>query len=298
MNIRELDLNLLRVFAAIYEARNVSRAGPVVGLSQPAISNALQRLRKTCGDPLFVRISGGVEPTALAEELAGPVRQALSHLEQAFEKRQVFDPRRIERTFRLLTSDVGERCVLPLLMKKLAAEAPGVCIEATQIPHGEYREALQGGGADLALGHLDFLKTGFYQLRLFDDSYCGIASSKHPRLRGRVSIDQFVEAQHVSVSSGNADAQVDRKLARFRRRRQIRLRVTHYHTAVEVVASSALVAIVPRLAVKWARGIRTFAMPFELPAAQVRQFWHKRVHVDPANRWLRGLILALEWDRL
>ena len=296
MNIRDLDLNLLKVFAAIYEGRNVSRAGPVVGLSQPAISNALQRLRKTCGDPLFVRITGGVAPTALAEELVSPVRQALSQLEHAFEKRRVFDPRYIERKFRLLTSDLGERCVLPLLMKKLAAEAPGACIEAAQIPHSEYREALQGGSADLALGHLDFLKTGFYQQRLFDDSYCCIASSKHPHLRGRISIDQFVEANHVSVSSGNADVQIYRKLARFRRRRQIRLRVTHYHTALEVVGSSALIAIVPRLAAKWTKGIQTLAMPFDLPTAEVRQFWHKRVHVDPANRWIRGLIRALKLD--
>lgn len=298
MNIKNLDLNLLKVFAAIHEGRNVSRAGPVVGLSQPAISNALQRLRKTCGDPLFVRIAGGVEPTALAEELAGPVKQALSQLEQAFDKRRVFDPRRVERKFRLLTSDLGERCVLPQLTKKAAAEAPGVCIEAAQIPHDEYREALQGGHADLALGHLDFLKTGFYQQRLFDDSYCCIASSKHPYLRGRISIDQFVEAKHVSVSSGNADALVDRKLARLRRRRQIRLRVTHYHTALEVVASSALVAIVPRLAVKWTKGIQTLAMPFELPTPEIRQFWHKRAHADPANRWLRGLIISLELDKL
>lgn len=297
MNIQTFDLNLLKVFAAIYAERNVSRAGPAVGLSQPAVSNALQRLRKTCSDPLFVRVAGGVEPTALAEALAGPVRQALTDLERALESGLAFDPARVDRQFRLLTSDVGETTVLPRLMERLAIEAPGVSVEAERIPHQAYREALQDGRADLAIGHLDFLKAGFYQQRLFNDSYCCIAAAGHPKWRGRIGLSQYVEADHIYVTSGNADSQVDKELARKRRRRTIRLRVTHYHTAVEVVATSALVATVPRRAVAGAKGIQTFPVPFALNAAEVRQFWHRRVHQDPGNRWFRNMLLSLELDR-
>ncbi|MBN9428613.1 MAG: LysR family transcriptional regulator [Burkholderiales bacterium] len=293
MNIKTFDLNLLKVFAAIYKERNVSRAALAVGLSQPAVSNALQRLRRTCNDPLFVRVTGGVMPTALAEELAAPVEQAMLRLEQAFENRLGFDPRYAERRFRLLTSDVGERTLLPLLMRKLAAEAPGVCIEAAQIPHEQYRDVLQDGRADLAIGHLDFLKSGFHQQHLFDDSYCCVASKRHPRFRDRISLADFVAAQHVSVVSGNADGQVERELARLRLRRSISLQVTHYHTAVEVVASSTLIATIPRQALKETKGIRAFAMPLNLQTADVRQFWHRRMHHNPAHRWLRGLLFNL-----
>lgn len=297
MNIKTFDLNLLRVFAAIHAERNVSRAATVVGLSQPAVSNALLRLRRACDDPLFVRTGDGMAPTALADKMILPVRQALVHLEQALEQRTEFDPGRLDRTFRILTSDVGAAAVLPPLMKALAKEAPGVVLEALQIAHEQYAKALQEGKADLAIGHLPFLTSGFLQQRLFDDTYCCIASARHPQLRGEVRMSQFVAAQHVAIASGNADAQVDRELARRRRRRTVVLKVAEYHTAVEVVAATALIATVPRRAMQSARGLQTMPLPFALPPARVRQFWHSRADQDLANRWLRARLMALELDR-
>ena len=293
MNINTFDLNLLKVFAAIYKERNVSRAALVVGLSQPAVSNALQRLRGTCGDPLFVRVAGGVKPTVLAEELAAPVQQAMQRLEQAFENRLGFDPKHAERRFRLLTSDAGERVLLPMLMKRLAIEAPGVHIEAAQIPHEHYSDALKDGRADLAIGQLDFLKAGFHQQHLFDDDYRCIASKQHPTLKKQIDMNQFLAARHVCVISGNADRQIDRELARQRHRRSVSLHVTHYHTAVKVVAESDLIATIPKHALKEEEKICIFPMPLTMQPANVRQFWHKRAHHDPANRWLRNLIFDI-----
>ncbi len=297
MNINTFDLNLLRVFAAIHAERNVSRAALVVGLSQPAVSNALLRLRRSCDDPLFVRTGDGMAPTSLADKMIIPVRQALAHLEQALEQRAEFDPARLDRTFRILTSDVGAAAVLPPLMEALAVEAPGVAIETLQIAHEHYAKALQEGRADLAIGHLPFLVSGFHQQRLFDDTYCCIASDTHPQLRGEVKLGPFVAAQHVAIASGNADAQVDRELARRRRHRTVVLRVVEYHTAVEVVAATALIAVVPRRAMQSARGLQMMSLPFVLPPARVRQFWHGRADQDAANRWLRGRLMALELDR-
>ncbi|WP_051243727.1 LysR family transcriptional regulator [Azohydromonas australica] len=295
MNLQTFDLNLLRVFAAIHAEGNVSRAAMVVGLSQPAMSNALLRLRRACDDPLFVRTADGMAPTALADAMIGPVREALAHLKQALEQRTEFDPRHLERTFRVLTSDVGAAALLPPLMQVLETEAPHVVLEAVQLPHEQYARTLQEGRADLAIGHLPFLTAGFHQQRLFHDSYCCIASAQHPQLRGEIKLAQFVAARHVAIASGNADAQVDRELARRRRRRSVALRVAEYHTAVEVVAATSLIATVPRRAMQAARGLQTMPLPFTLPQAHVRQFWHSRVDQDAANRWLRARLMALEF---
>jgi DNA-binding transcriptional LysR family regulator len=297
MNIKTFDLNLLRVFAAIHAERNASRAAIALGLTQPAVSNALLRMRRACDDPLFVRTGDGMGPTALADKMVVPVRQAMVHLEQALQERTEFDPARLDRTFRVLTSDVGAAAVLPPLMKALADEAPNVALEALQIAHEHYAKALQEGTADLAIGHLPFLTTGFHQQRLFDDTYCCIASETRSTLHGDISLGAFAAARHVAIASGNADAQVDQILARRRRRRIVGLRVAEYHTAIEVVAATALIATVPRRAILSARGVRSLPLPFTLPAARVRQFWHSRADQDPGNRWLRGRFMALELDR-
>lgn len=296
MNINTFDLNLLRIFAAIYAERNVSRAALATGLSQPAMSNALMRLRKTCSDVLFVRTTQGMEPTALADELIGPVRQALAILQNSLEKPYGFDPQESERTFRILMSDAGESAVLPRLMTVVLREAPNVHIEAVRCPNEQYARALQSGEADLAIGNLAFLKSGFYQQRLFGDPYCCIARKRHPMIGGKLSLQQYLQAQHVSISTGNADELVERALAKRRMKRNVILRVTHYHVAVDIVEGTNLVATVPRNAAHNARGLQVLPIPLKIPAADVRQFWHRRSHKDPANQWLRGMLARLEFE--
>lgn len=298
MNIRTFDLNLLRVFAAIYGDRNVSRAASTMGLSQPAMSNALLRLRSACSDVLFVRTTRGMEPTALAEELIGPVRQALAILQHSLEDRHGFRPKESERTFKILMSDAGESAVLPRLISAVLREAPRVRIEAIHCANDRYAPALQGGEADLAIGNLSFLRAGFYQQRLFGDPYCCIARKRHPSIKSDLSLPQFLQAQHVSIATGNADELVEQALARRRTRRTVFLRVTHYHVAVDIVRGTNLIATVPRNAAHSAPGIQVLAVPFKMPVADVRQFWHRRAHQDPANQWLRGLLSTLEFGQV
>lgn len=293
MNINTFDLNLLRVFTAVYEVRNVSRAAVVTGLSQPAVSNALQRLRRVCDDPLFVRTRTGMEPTALAMSLAEPVRRALDILQNCLSNPAGFEPGRSDRVFRLLMSDVGEVIVLPKLMDALQKVAPGIRIEALQIPHENYPGALESGQADLAIGNLAMLKGGFYQRVLFSDNYMCIARKNHPLVGKRPTLKDYLALSHVVTTAGSTEGLVEKALARRRQHRIVKLKVTHYHVAATIVANTDLVATVPENAVMGLKNLQMFELPFPLVHAQVRLFWHRRAHQDPANQWLRGFIAGL-----
>lgn len=295
MNIKTFDLNLLRVMVAIYDERNVSRAALAIGLSQPAMSNALHRLRKACSDALFVRSTRGMEPTALAEELIGPVREALGMLQLTLERPHGFDPKVSTRTYRILMSDAGESAVLPRLMSRLRSIAPGVQIEACRCPNDLYALQLQSGTADLAIGNLSFLRAGFYQQRLFGDPYCCIARRRHSTIKGQLSLQQYLSEQHVSIAAGSADELVERALAKLRTKRKVTLRVTHYHVAVDIVEATELLATVPRNAAHTSRSVQVLPVPLKISAADVRQFWHRRAHKDPANQWLRGVLADLTY---
>lgn len=292
MNTNNFDLNLLRVFAAIDAERNVSRAAAKIGLSQPAMSNSLARLRKACNDALFVRTPSGMEPTALALEMSGNVHDALTRLERVLGGPGDFDPQRVQRRFRLLMSDAGQMIVLPKLMQALAKDAPGVAIETVQLPRERFLEALQNGAADLAISHLTTLRAGIYQEALFDDTYCCVAALKHSYLREKITMQQFLKAKHVVISSGNAEVHIDRLLGKKKLTRDIGLTVSQYHVALEVVRGTSLVATVPRLSVGLLPALQVLELPFHVPKAQIRQLWHRRVHNDPANQWLRNFMKA------
>ena len=290
MNIKNFDLNLLRVFVMVYRLRSVSLAATAIGLTQPAMSNALRRLREQCNDPLFTRSGRAMEPTALANSLFAPLETALTGIETCFEHVGDFRPASSSRTFHLLMSDVGEMVVLPRLMRALAAVAPGVSIEASRIPQADYAPALRSGQADLAIGNISFLHTGFYQQHLFDDRYCCIARKGHPGLGGRLTLALYLSQQHVVSTAGSTDALVEEALSGRRQRRDVKLTVTHYHRCAAIVLQSDLIATVPGNAVKGMEGLEAYPLPFRMPKARVRQFWHRRAHTDAAHNWLRQLI--------
>lgn len=288
MNTKGIDLNLLRVFAAIDAERNVSKAAGRLGITQPAMSNALSRLRKTLGDQLFVRTPVGMEPTEMAVQMAPAIHDALLRLEKAFDQPKAFNPYRVGRRFRLLMSDAGQLVVLPALMRTLSFSASGITFEAVQLPREQFVEALQHGHADLAISHLASLRAGIFAEPLFEDTYCCIASPKHDMLQGTLTMQKFAKARHVAIASGNAEAHVDRALAKKQLKRDVALTVTQYHIAIEVVRATTLVATVPRRSVQQNDDVRVIDLPFPVPKAQIRQFWHMRLNDDPANQWLRS----------
>lgn len=292
VNLADLDLNLLRVFDAVYTHRNVSAAAAGLGLSQPAVSNALKRLRGEFGDELFTRTPQGMEPTPLADRVSSPVGQALALLRDALEPGPGFDPARAKRSFTLIMSDIGEIAFLPELLQFLQADAPGVRIEAVTLPVKETRLAMESGAVDLAIGFLPDLKAGFYQQRLFEQKYLCMLRQGHPRIGETMSMKTFIEARHAVVNAeGTGHGIVEAMFERAGLAPEMVVRLPHFLAAPMVVAATDLVATVPqKLGELYARvlPLRLLPHPLKIPAFQVNQYWHRRYHKDPANQWLRG----------
>jgi len=297
VNLNDLDLNLLRVFDAVLREKSVTRAGQRVGLSQPAMSNALARLRGLFGDPLFVRTPGGMNPTPCALRLADPVRRALDLLELTLREQAGFDAASATRTFRFHMSDIGEVVFLPPLLERLKRDAPGVRLEVAQYPVTGIRESLETGKIDIALGFMPELGGGIAQQRLFRDRYVCLAREDHPVIRRNLSAAQFRAARHVLIaSSGTGHEVVERMLEEQGLGGNIALRVPHFMVVPMILARTDLVCTVPwqlAQAFKATGRFRMLEVPLALPTFDVRMLWHERFEQDPGNRWLRERLLEL-----
>lgn len=295
MKLHELDLNLLLVFDRLAQDGRVSRVAESLGLSQPAVSNALRRLRDALGDELFVRTPAGMAPTPYAQQLAGPVAAALQGLQGALHVQASFDPARSERCFTLAMTDVGEIYFLPVLMDALAREAPGITLRCLPVADTTLREQMAAGRVDLALGSLPQLQGGFFQQALFRQRYVALMRAGHP-LAGSTALSaaRYRQAAHVRVvSAGTAHGQVDDALQRLGVVRRVQLTVPHYVALGQVLASTGLVATVPeRLAERLAgpHGLVSRPLGLKLPTSTIAQLWHAHLHRDPGHQWLRALV--------
>ncbi len=307
MDEEKFDLNLMRVFDALIEDGNLTRAGYRLGLSQPAMSHALARLRRLTGDTLFVRVPTGMEPTEAALRMAPAVREGLRLLEGAMASDMRFDPLTCERTFQVLMSDIGELVYLPRLMRRLEEVAPRTNVRALQLPREAYHEAFMSGEADLAIGFLPGLRAGFYQQRLFSDTYVCVVRKDHPRLKNRISLAQFVAESHILIEPGGSRYRtvshqtstttlIEQYLVEHGLTRRIALRVPHFMVVPDIVQSTDLIATLPSYVIRHTpprQGLKMLQLPFEVPSFEIKQFWHQRSHDDPGNRWLRGVIAEL-----
>ncbi len=294
MDLQDMDLNLLVVFHQLMVERRVSAVADTLGLSQPAVSNALARLRRSFGDELFLRTPRGMEPTPLAEQLAEPVAAALALLQGAVTQRTEFDPARSTRAFSLGMSDIGEIYFLPALMGALARRAPGVTLTTARGAAQPLKAEMEAGAVNLALGLLPQLQAGFFQRRLFTQRYVCLMRQGHPLARGRFGLREFRAAQHLAVvSPGTGHGIVEEVLARSGIERQVRLTVPHFVAVGHILHGTDLVATVPhRLAQRVTEpfGLVALPHPANLPEIAIHMLWHARVHRDPANQWLRGLV--------
>lgn len=288
---RRVDLNLLVVFDAIYRARNLTAAGESIGLSQPAMSHALARLRWLYKDPLFTKLSQGLQPTPYAEDMAPAVLQALTAVRATLDK-VGFDPATANRTFQFAMTDIGERVLLPYLCKQLDAEAPGIFVQTSQPPVRELSEAMARGAIDLALGFLPQIGPGFRQQLMYRSSYACVVRADHPTIRSALSLKQFSEATHVlPYSKGTAHGEtIERALLATNVRAKIGARISHFLAVPGVITNTDFIATIPRtLAESFRRtlGFRLFAPPVPLPTFEIKLYWHERSHLDPGNEWLR-----------
>jgi DNA-binding transcriptional LysR family regulator len=292
MNLASLDLNLLRVFDAVYTHRNVSTAAAALAMSQPTVSNALKRLRREFSDELFTRSPHGMNPTPAADRAATTVAQALTLLREGLEPSAAFDAARSRRSFTLIMSDIGEIVFLPELLRFLQSAAPQVRIEAVTLPVREARLAMESGAVDLAIGFLPDLKAGFYQQRVFEQKYVCMLRQGHPRIGESLTMKGFIAARHAVVNAeGTGHGMVETMFERAGLAPEMVVRLPHFLAAPMVVAATDLVATVPqKLGEAYARilPLRLLPHPLKIPAFQVNQYWHRRFHKDPANQWLRG----------
>jgi len=295
MNLSSMDLNLLLVFEAVYSERNLTRASKRLNLTQPAVSNALRRLRDTFQDPLFIRTADGMVPTDLAEQLAGRVLDALEML-RSFESRESFDPAGLTRDFRISISDYNGMLVLPRLLKALAEQAPGVSITTSQIQRAHVSEHLSTGQVDLVLAPNQDVANLSYE-PLYADDYVGVASAHCGPEGGQMSLEEYCQREHLLFSlEGYGRSTVDVALSKLGKKRKVVLRSSHVHTIPHVLEGSAFIATLPRLiTLDYLKRfeLTSFGLPVELKGHEVGLHWHARQHHDPAHEWLRGLIKEL-----
>lgn len=297
MDIRNVDLNLLVVFDAMARHCSVGRAADALGLSQPATSAALARLRTVFDDALFVRAGAQMKPTPRAMELAPAVQRVVEAINAEILQKASFDPARAERTFTILTPDIGEVAFLPGVLRRLRQEAPQVRLLATARSRFAAAEALESGEADLAVGFFpDLHKAGFFQQALFRTSYACVTCAKAGPAAARLSLKQYLAARHVVVRPDGREHLLDRYLSDKGWQRHVMLELSHFMSLLALLPGTDLVATVPEdIATVLERhvAIRRIALPFHVPVIDVQQFWHRRMQHDLANRWLRGVFFEV-----
>lgn len=301
INIRHLDLNLLVVFEALMQERNVTRTADRLGLSQPAISLSLRRLRESLGDPLLVRTRGGMRPTRRAEQIFSTVAQALDSVRNVLQTGAPFKPSQAQRSFNVMMSDIGEIVYLPRLIRRLQQHAPGVRLSVKRLARSRVHDDLASGNIDLAIGWMERVEN-LCRDDLFEERFVGIVSPNHPRIERRLTLAQLVNEWHLIV--GREDFGSDNlflskigtdenELAQALRRRKVAIQIPHFLAVPNIVCSTELVCIVPRqLGAVYANlgQVRTVTLPTGFASFTVSQFWHRRFETDEGASWLRGII--------
>jgi len=308
VTLRKLDLNLLKVFDVVMSERSLTRAAHLLSLTQPAVSNALRRLRDALGDELLVRKGRNLEPTPRGQELWLAVRDTLKRLQTALEP-SVFEASDANTTFVLTMADATAAELMPPLVALITEQAPGISLRVVPLTTRDPRRLLEEGHADLAIGNFPAVMTdlaaraqsgeavSFLHHRLFQGDYVCVMRRGHPLAKGPFTLDRYCSARHMLVSfSGRAHGFIDEALAVLGRRRRVVLTVNQFFTAGKVVTHSDLLTVLPRHFVN-VTGFADQLVLRELPLApltiQVDALWHQRQDSSSAHAWLRARVAAL-----
>jgi DNA-binding transcriptional LysR family regulator len=304
MNFLTLDLNLLRVFDAVMTEQNLTRAANHLAMTQPAVSNALRRLRDALKDDLVIRTAHGVKPTPRAEELWPIVRRSLSELE-AIITPETFDIARAQNTFRMAMVDATAALWLPSLVGTILKDAPRIKIRMMPLTTRDPRAMLLRGDVDLAVGFFpgvtaqlaDGHKSQIRHERLYTGQYVCVMRKGHPLAEQEMTLDTYCSVDHLLVSlSGKPHAVIDDVLASMERERRILLTVNQFFTAGRIVASSDLITVLPRHLIGstgMSDQLVVKELPFLTPEEHVDMLWHERDARNPAHNWLREHLVAV-----
>ncbi len=293
MDLLEFDLNLLRSFDAIYRHQSLSGAATELGLTQPALSAALKRLRAKMGNPLFVRTSHGMRPTPFADSVAGQLTRALDILRNLDQPAE-FSPQANTIHYRLYINDVGMLVVMPQLMRRVRELAPRAKITVLDLRPDEVVDAMDRGDIDLAIGLFLGMPNWAHQQTVRNSSYVCAVRAGHPDITDHLSLEQFLRNEHAMYwTTGSPHSQIEQVLARQGLTRSIGARVPCFAAVPFMVAATDMIATMPQdLATLFSRlvPIRLFAPPLDLPNFEIKQYWHTRHHAEPGYRWLRALV--------
>ncbi len=311
-NFRTLDLNLLRVFNEIMTERSLTRAASKLALTQPAVSNALRRLRETLGDELLRRSGHGLEPTPRALALWPVVQEALRLLQESLSP-SPFEPGRASSTFVLAMADATAAELVPPLVQVLDREAPGVSIRVVPLTTRDPRRLLEEENADLAIGYFPAVLAGltaqaqagesvaYQHQRLYTSEYVCVMRRDHPLAHEELTLERYCQARHLLVSfSGRPYGFIDEALASLGRQRNVVLTVNQFFTAGRVVTGSDLLTVLPRHFIHvtgYGSELVLRELPFTVPPIHVDALWHRRLEHHGAHAWLRGVVAALPQQR-
>lgn len=305
MNLNQVDLNLIVHLDVLLREKNVTRAAERLGITQPAMSNILRRLRKLFGDPLLVRSSEGMTPTEYAIELQPRIRDILEEVVQLLEPRTEFRPYSTSRVFRIMTSDYAEATLVPSLVKTLRSEAPNVVLDFLTPSDVTYRD-MEQGKVDLAINRFNEVPQSFHQVLIWKDTFSCLLSASSP-YANRFNLKSYLKAQHIWVSktgmgvgfgmnpdkTGGLGA-IDQALERLGQKRHIGVFTRHYQMPALLVANKDLIATLPtRVARLQAKNhhIVIKEPPFFIPEFELTMAWSPLLQNHPAHRWLRQLIM-------
>ncbi|MGF1468637.1 MAG: LysR family transcriptional regulator [Sandaracinaceae bacterium] len=294
-DLNDLDLNLLVALRALLEEGSVTGAARRLGLTQPAMSHRLKRLRDSLGDPLFVSSGRGLLPTPRAEAMRAPLEAALDALAGAVAE-ETFDPQTAVREFRVGTSDVGVARALPRAFARISREAAGITVSTHPVERG-FAADLESGALDVAIGAGMPLPQGAKRLTLIEEGFVVLARRDHPVVKGRLDLDRYLRAVHVVVTPrGERGTFVDSALAARGHERRVRMRVRGFLSAAFVAARSDALLTAPESVAELMApllDLDAYPPPLPMPQVSVHMLWHARVHHAPDHVWLRRTVQEL-----
>lgn len=289
------DLNLLPVFMALMEERSVTRAAVRLGITQPALSNALNRLRDTLRDPLFIRERYGIKPTQFAEEIAPVILETLARLDEVIIGRQHFDPATSTRQFNIAPNSFVEIVLMPRIIAKLRQQAPGVKVSLTPYGNDLTETGVISGTTDMALGRIIDPPDNLIVQHLMDDGLACVVRADHPDIADSLSREQYEQLRHVNVlPPGRMRVGLFQALERQGLRRDLAISVTHFLAVPEIIAVTDYCATLPRLICRQIAKdprLKIVPSPVDLGSFPVEIAWHVRYRQDPAHQWLRQLLV-------
>jgi DNA-binding transcriptional LysR family regulator len=294
MNIDTFDLNLLKALVAIYEERQITAAADRLGITQPGLSHILARLRGTFSDELFLRAKGGMEPTAMAEDLYARIRPGLHQLQESISITDALSGERLDRTFVLGMNDYGATIILPALIRRIAEAAPKVRLKTRHYAHGAQFDDLRAGGIDLSISVAGHHPGWTNAETLFSEDALVVAAANNPVLADGMTLDAYTACPHVIMAPDGVDRNwIDDHLADMGRTRSVQHAVPHFLAIPPIIRATSMISTLPgRIAETLGRddGLITYPLPFTAPLHEIVQIWPKRMDRDLQHKWLRARI--------